>query len=95
MVEDIIKLKAEIFDLVQKQEEYVSKANELQQSKNLKLRMLKDSIGDDLLKLKAEIFDLMQEQEQSLALANGLQQTKSDKLKELKDLQIKAIPQTN
>ena len=91
MAEDIIKLKAEIFDIIQKQEEYISMANGLQQTKSDKLKQLKDSIADDAMKLKAEIFDLIQQQEEYMSLANNLQQSKSDKLKQLKDIQTRKI----
>ena len=92
MTEEIIKLKAEIFDIIQKQEEYISMANGLQQAKLDKLKQLKDSIADDTIKLKAEIFDIMQQQEEYMTLANTLQQSKSDKMKQLKDMQTRKIP---
>ena len=91
---EIIKIKAEIYDLICQQEEYVATANTVQQEKNQKVQQLKDcqrpeknSSPDDINKLKAEIFDVMLKQEEYVAAANTLQKTKSQKLQQLADAQ--------
>ena len=94
VVEEIIKIKAEIYDIICQQEEYVSSVNVVQQEKNLKVQQLKDlqrpetnAFPDDIIKLKAEIFDIMLKQEDYVSAANTLQQKKSQKLQQLVDIQ--------
>lgn len=94
--EDIIKIKAEIYDIICQQDEYVTSANTVQQEKNQKVQQLKDyqrpeknTSPDDIIKLKAEIFDIMLRQEEYVAAANTLQQTKSQKLQQLADAKKK------
>lgn len=52
--EEIIKLKAEIFDIICQQEEYVAAANTVQQEKNQKIQYLrnieKTSLAEDIIK---------------------------------------------
>lgn len=96
--EEILKIKAEIFDIICQQEEYVSVANTLQQERNQKTQQLitttkccqnieKTSSSEDIIKLKAEIFDIILNREKYMAIANDLQQTKSQKLQQLADAQ--------
>lgn len=89
--EEILKIKAEIFDIICQQEEYVSVANTLQQERNQKTQQLrnieKTSLAEDIIKLKAEIFDIILNREKYMAIANDLQQTKSQKLQQLVDAQ--------
>jgi hypothetical protein len=82
-------LKAEIFDIIQKQEEQTSIVNTLQQTKLQKLQELKNigqKTADDIIKVKADIFDIMQEQEKYIAVVNELQQAKSQKLQKLQSV---------
>jgi len=98
--EEIIKLKAEIFDIICQQEEYIAVANTIQQEKNQKIQQLKNiektSSAEDIIKLKAEIFDIILKREEYIAVANELQQTKARKLQQLanvqKDQQSQNIP---
>ena len=94
MIQDeTIILKAEIFDIIQKQEEQTAIANSLQQAKLQKLQWLKNAeqkTADDIIKTKAEIFDIMQEQEGYITVINDLQQTKVQKLQTLQS--IKNMP---
>ena len=95
---EIIKIKAEIYDLICQQDEYVSAANTVQQEKNQKIQQLKDyqlpeknSSPDDIIKLKAEIFDIMLKQEEYVSAANTLQQKKSEKLQQLNEQKNKPL----
>ncbi len=96
--EEIMKIKAEIFDIICQQEEYLAIANTLQQERNQKTQQLittakccqnieKTSSAEDIIKLKAEIFDIILKREEYIAVANGLQQTKAQKLQQLADTQ--------
>lgn len=94
--EEIIKIKAEIFDIIQKQEEHTVVVNNLQQAKLQKLQELKNSgqkMPEDIIKTKAEIFDIMQEQEKYIAIVNELQQTKAQKLQKLQSIKDVPVPQ--
>jgi hypothetical protein len=97
MVQDeTIVLKAEIFDIIQMQEEKTAIANSLQQVKLQKLQELKsigqetqtiaENYSDNIIKIKAEIFDIMQEQEGYIAMVNEHQQAKAQKLQKLKTI---------
>jgi len=95
--DEIMVLKAEIFDIIQKQEEQTAIANSLQQKKLQKLQELKNielKSSDDMIKAKAEIFDIMQEQEVYISMVNELQQTKAQKLQKLQSIlqSIKDVP---
>lgn len=89
--EEIMKIKAEIFDIICQQEEYVTVANTVQQERNQKTQQLKNiektSPAEDIIKLKAEMFDIILKREEYIAVANELQQTKARKLQQLADTQ--------
>lgn len=89
--EEIMKIKAEIFDIISKQEEYVATAKIIQQTRDQKIQYLRDvenkSSPDEIIKLKAEIFDIMLKQEEYVSATNALQQTKAQKLQQLSDAQ--------
>lgn len=99
--EEILKIKAEIFDIICQQEEYIAIANTIQQAKNQKIQQLrnieKTSSAEDIIKLKAEIFDIILKREEYIAITNDLQQTKAQKLQLLanaqKDQQSQNIPE--
>ncbi len=85
-MEEITKIKAEIFDIIQQQEECVAATNVLQETKNQKLQQLKDTklSPDEIIIMKAEIFDIIQKQEEYIAKANNLQQNRIEKMQKLK-----------
>lgn len=98
MTEEIIKLKAEIFDIIRQQELYIANANNLQQKRLQKTKELKDieqkSSPEDITKLKAQIFDIIDQQDAYIAASNDLQQLKIQRLQTLNDIesQISQIP---
>jgi molybdate-binding protein len=91
--EEIINIKAELYDIICQQEEHVAAANAVQQEKIKKVQQLKNGqqqqnlSPEDIIKLKAEIFDMILKQEEYMAVANALQQNKSHKLQQLADIQ--------
>jgi len=91
MVEEIIKLKAEIFDIIRQQELYVINTNNLQQKRSQKMQELKDieqkGILDDIIKMKAQIFDIINQQDAYIAASNDLQQLKLQKLQTLNNIE--------
>jgi hypothetical protein len=97
MVQDEITiLKAEIFDIIQEQEEKTNMANSLQQIKLQKLEKqlkplqelqnIEQKTADDIIRTKAELFDIIQEQDGYIAMINELQQTKAQKLQKLQSM---------
>lgn len=105
MTEEIVKIKAEIFDIICQQEEYIAAANTLQQTRTQRVQQLKDKeqslkvsqdpekkpLEDEIIKIKAEIYDIISKQDEYMAAANTLQQTKAQKLQQLAGMQ-KDIP---
>lgn len=93
--EEIIKLKAEIYDIICQQEEYITMTNTVQQTKSQKVQLLKNiektSPAEDIIKLKAEIFDIIQKQEEYIIITNNLQQQKLEKIQRLRILEKEKI----
>ncbi|OGT36562.1 MAG: hypothetical protein A3F11_00470 [Gammaproteobacteria bacterium RIFCSPHIGHO2_12_FULL_37_14] len=89
--EEIIKLKAEIFDIIRQQELYVANANHLQQKRTEKLQELRDAeqkgVSEEITKIKSQAFDIMIQQEAYISETNKLQQMKTQKLQILNELE--------
>ena len=96
MVEEIIKLKAEIFDIIRQQELYVANANHFQQKRIEKLQELRDAEhkgSEEIIKIKSQAFDIMIQQEAYISETNKLQQIKVQKLQILSELEQGTIQQ--
>lgn len=92
MTEDIIKLKAEIFDIIRQQESYVANANHFQQKRTEKLQELRDAEqkgSEEIIKIKSQAFDIIIQQEAYISETNKLQQMKAEKLQLLNELEQK------
>ncbi len=90
MTEEMIKLKAEIFDIIRQQELYVVNANHFQQKRTEKLQELRDAEqkgSEEIIKIKSQAFDIMIQQETYISEANKLQQMKAQKLQILNELE--------
>lgn len=89
MSDDIITLKAEIFDIIRQQELYILNANRLQQKRAEKLQELRDAeqkgLSEDIIKIKSQAFDIMIQHEAYMLEINRLQDTKAQKLQILND----------
>lgn len=94
MVEEIIKLKAEIFDIIRQQEAYIANANNLQQKRLQKTQELKsvEEKGniEEIMKLKSQAYDIITQQDAYIASANNLQEIKIQKLQILNKMEQKA-----
>lgn len=94
MTEEIIKLKAEIFDIIRQQEAYIANANNLQQKRTEKVQELRNAEQkgslEEIMKLKAQAFDIMIQQEAYISETNKFQQIKAQKLQILNDMEQKA-----
>lgn len=99
MSDDIIKLKAEIFDIIRQQELYVSNANRLQQKRTEKLQELRDveqkGLAEEITRIKSQAFDIMIQQEAYISEINKLQDIKIQKLQILNELEQKVQQQTS
>lgn len=93
-MEEIIKLKAEIFDIIRQQEAYIANANNLQQKRTEKVQELRNAEQkgslEDIMKLKAQAYDIITQQDAYIAAANNVQQTKTQKLQILNEMEQKA-----
>jgi len=98
-MEEIIKLKAEIFDIIRQQELYIANANHLQQKRIEKLQELGDveqkGVSEEIIKIKSQAFDIMIQQEAYISETNKLQQIKAQKLQILNELEQKAQQQVS
>lgn len=94
MTEEMIKLKAEIFDIIRQQELYIANTNNLQQKRTEKLQELRDAEqkgSEEIIKIKSQAFDIMIQQETYISEANKLQQMKTQRLQALNELEQKAL----
>jgi hypothetical protein len=96
MTEEIIKLKAEIFDIIRQQESYVANANHFQQKRIEKLQELRDAEQkglEEITKIKSQAFDIIIQQEAYISETNKLQQMKAQKLQILSELEQGTVQQ--
>lgn len=97
-MEEIIKLKADIFDIIRQQEVYITNANQLQQKRTEKLQELKEKeqngTPEDIIKIKSQGYDIIIQQELYISETNRLQQIKTQELQKLNELE-QNIQQSN